>query len=117
MAVETLRGIKEIGGFAVVEMDSDTRQGVTDQDYVVIDHADKTIRFKIQNGPTGEVGINGCQVDTLIHTALMIVEGLDARFPCEENKAAILHLRKATAFLNARTADRQERGVEGKNQS
>lgn len=117
MALETLAGIKTIDGFEVVEMDASSRQGIGPVDFVVIDHVDNSVRFRIQNGPIGEVGENGCQVDTLVEAVRLIVKGLNAKFPCRENSLAITKLEEAGHWLQARHRDRIRRGVEGTNQS
>ncbi|NBK25836.1 MAG: hypothetical protein EOM68_27960 [Spirochaetia bacterium] len=83
----------------------------------MINHEANTISFRIQNGPIKEVGVNGCQVDTLIHAAKKILEGLDAKFPSEYNKLAINKLDMALCHLAERTRDREVRGVEGTNQA
>ncbi|HNX38817.1 MAG TPA: hypothetical protein PKI15_10705 [Candidatus Cloacimonadota bacterium] len=67
MALETLKGIKEIGGY----------------------------------------------VDTLIHAAKLILEGLNAKFPSEYNEMAINKLDMAIRHLEQRTKDREARNVEG----
>ncbi|MCK5612949.1 hypothetical protein KAR91_64340 [Candidatus Pacearchaeota archaeon] len=71
--------------------------------------------FKIQNGPIGEVGYNGCQVDELIAVARIIVAGLNKKFPCRENSCAITKLDEALMWLETRTKDRISRKVEGHN--
>lgn len=40
---------------------------------------------------------------------------LNGKFPCRENAIAITHIETALLWLNKRTADRLNRGVEGKN--
>jgi hypothetical protein len=72
-----------------------------------------TISFKIQNGPIKEVGVNGCQVDTLIETAILIISGFNDKFPCEENTKAINCLMRASQFLEERKINREKRNVEG----
>jgi len=76
-----------------------------------------SLSFTIQNGPIKEAGVNGCQVDTLIHAARAIIDGLNKKFPCRENACAITKLDEALHWLEARTRDRTERGVEGKNKA
>ena len=115
MALETLAGIKMIDGFGVVEQSESTQQSISERDYIVVDHTDNSIRFRIQNGPIGEKGINGCQVDTMIETALLIVRGLNHNFPCRENSLTITKLEESLHWLRARKADRVKRDVEGKN--
>jgi hypothetical protein len=109
VALETLKGRKKIGGFDVgIEGDALGK-------YVIINHETNTISFKIQNGPIKEVGVNGCQVDTIIEAEKLIIEGLNENFPCRENSLAITKLEEALMWSNKRRQDREKRGVEGFN--
>ena len=111
MALETLKDVKEIGGFEVTG-------GVSNFSALrpVFVYPDKNqICFQIQNGPIKEVGINGCQVDTVIEAAKLIIEGLNSKFRCRENAMAITKLDEALMWLKARTDKRKSLGVEGKN--
>ncbi len=131
MALETLKGISKIDGFDVVVMD-ELREKFPDKfnesgamDYkwfekdirpnhfVYVRHDVGSISFTIQNGPIKDVGVNGCQVNTIIAAAKAIIEGLNAKFPCRENACAITKLDEALLWLDARTKNRVERGVEG----
>lgn len=116
MALETLKGVKEIGGFKVTHgPEEDTAidaAGIEDHP-IAISHDYNTIWFRIQKGPIKERGINGCQVDTLIHAARDIITKLDAKFPSKYNSAAMWALSEAIAHLEQRTKDREARGVEG----
>lgn len=121
MALETLKDVKEIGGFAVAHVCED--MGISIPAYlsdvskpVVIDTDLNIIAFRIQNGPAKEVGVNGCQVDTLIHAARAIIVGLNKKFPCNENDLAIDRLTDAIEWLETRTKNRLARQVEGTNQ-
>ena len=131
MALETLKGVTKIGGFNVVVMD-DLRalhpekfnesgamdykwfeKDIRPHNFVYVRHDVNSLSFTIQNGPVKENGVNGCQVDTVIAAAKTILEGLNAKFPCRENACAITKLDEAVQWLNARTKNREERGVEG----
>lgn len=109
MALETLAGLESIGGVAVkrVEWNQPT------DNHIEINDKDNAITFKIQDGPIGEVGVNGCQVDTLIETARTMIAGLNQKFPCRENSCAITKLDEALHWLWARKHDREKRNVEG----
>lgn len=106
MALETLAGVESIGGYKVTR----TGQG---NDFIGIMDDDNAIAFKLQKGPIKEVGVNGCQVDTMIEAAKLIIEGLNKKFPCRENYLAIAKLEGALLWLYARTEGREARGVEG----
>lgn len=112
MALETLKDVKEIGGFeaAHVELlatEEDLRK------YVIVNHGMNFIGFWLQKGPIKEVGITGCQVETLIDAAKLIIEGFNKKYPCIENVTAILKLDSALDALAARKKNREARGVEG----
>lgn len=86
------------------------------------------IEIRWQNGPLAVDGErrppNGAFVDGVIEAAidrLRFYQGEGhygehegaGRFRCRENALAITHLEEALHWLNHRTADREERGVEG----
>lgn len=134
MALETLKGVEKIGGFNVVVMDELRAQypdkfnesgsmdykwfekDIRPTNYVYVRHDVNSLSFTIQNGPIKEVGTNGCQVDTVIEAAKIILEGLNKKFPCRENACAITKLDEALHWLDARKRDRQTRFVEGTSQ-
>lgn len=135
MALETLSGVTEIGGFSVVVMD-DLRKlnpskfnesGAMDytwfekdirpNNFVYVRHDVNSLTFTMQNGPVKEKGINGCQVDTVIEAAKLIIEGLNKNFPCRENAMAITKLDEALMWLRKRKEDREKRDVEGLNKA
>lgn len=135
MALETLNGVEEIGGFKIVVMD-DLREKNPEMfrpDGSMIYHLfDEKIRpfnfiylrkdvnslsFNLQRGPIKEVGVNGCQVDTVIEAAKVIIEGLNKQFPCRENSVAITKLDEALMWLDKRKKDREKRNVEGTSQA
>lgn len=135
MALETLKGISEIGGFKVVVMD-DLREkfpekfnesGAMDykwfeaeirpHNFIYVRNDVNSLSFTIQNGPIKEHGVNGCQVDTVISTAKVILEQLNGKFPCRENSMAITKLDECLMWLEARKQNRVRRGVEGTSQA
>lgn len=75
------------------------------------------ITFTIQNDPIKEVGVNGCQLDALIVMARDMIAYLNAKFPCRENSITITKLEEALMWQEARTKNREARGVEGTNQA
>jgi len=131
MALETLKGVKEVGGFDVVVMD-DLREkfpekfnesgsmdykwfeaDIRPKNFIYVRNDKNSLSFTIQKGSIKEVGVNGCQVDTVIETAKVIIEGLNKQFPCRENSLAITKLEEALMWLDRRKKDRVKRGVEG----
>lgn len=135
MALETLKDITEIGGFSVVDMgklkelnpemfnESGSmnykifEEKIRPFNYIYVWHDINSLSFTIQNGPVNENGMNGCQIDTVIETAKIIIEGLNKKFPCRENSMAITKLDESLMWLNKRKIDRQKRQVEGKNEN
>jgi hypothetical protein len=131
MALETLKGVEKIDGFNVVVMD-ELREKFPDKfnesgamdwqwfekdirpnHFIYVRNDKNSLSFTIQNGPVKEVGVNGCQVNTIIAATKVILEGLNAKFPCRENSMAITKLDECLLWLEKRTNDREARGVEG----
>lgn len=75
------------------------------------------LKFTLQSDPVGDVGVNGCQVTDIIDFARQMLISLNDSFPCEENKDSIKCLSDALYHQDERTADRTERGVEGKHEA
>lgn len=131
MALETLKDVKEIGGFKVIDMNAikETNPEMFRPDgsmiyhlfdeqirpfnFIYVRHDVNSLSFNIQNGPVKENGVNGCQVDTIIEAAKAILEGLNKEFPCRENATAITKLDEALLWLLKRKLDREKRNVEG----
>lgn len=68
-----------------------------------------------QSGPIGEHGVNGATNEAVIEGVIMRLRVLNDLMPCRENSLAITKLEESLHWLNARTADRRARGVEGSN--
>jgi len=194
MALETLKGIKEIGGYPVIVMDElrekypykFNESGSMDYkwfeaeirptNFIYVRHDVNSISFTIQSCPIKDVkiksmeqdfmyylaqinspengapegwdsealhahakkciaensqdwidfndkygkdytGVNGCQVDTLIEAAKIILMGLNEKFPSVYNDNAINKLEMALYWLQQRTIDREQRCVEGTSQA
>jgi arginine/lysine/ornithine decarboxylase len=131
MALETLKDIKEIDGFKVIVMDELREQypekfnesGAMDykwfekdirpNNFIYVRNDKNSLSSTIQDGPIKENGINGCQVQTIIESAKVIIEGLNKKFPCRENAMVITKLDEALMWSKKRTEDRQKRKVEG----
>ena len=86
--------------------------------YAITDATNVTLvqgTLNFQNGPIKEVGVNGIQNEPVIAILIDRLRFLDAAFPSDFNKNAIMHLEEALKSLQARTANRISRGVEGLN--
>lgn len=134
MALETLKGVKQIGGFKVVDMNAikeekpemfrpdgsmiyhifDTE--IRPFNFIYVRHDVNSISFNLQNGPVKENGVNGCQVVTMIEAAKLIIEKLNEKYPCSENVFTIDCLNAAILWQEERTKDREKRNVEGTDQ-
>ena len=73
------------------------------------------ISFTIQSDPISEVGVNGLQAFDLLVFVKDLFKSLNAVFPCRENSLTITKLEEAIHWQEARTKDRENRGVEGYN--
>ena len=71
-----------------------------------------TVNF--QRGGVATNGVNGVTNKALLAILIHRTEFLDSKFICDENKWAIGWMKKALMSLEARTARRITRGVEGK---
>lgn len=72
--------------------------------------------IEFQKGPIQEVGINGLTERDLLEILKNRLENFQAsEYRSDYNEHALKHIRQAIEALDARTADRTERGVEGTN--
>jgi hypothetical protein len=104
------------------------RQPITEQHHVD-EHGNpaggttsgRGISIEWQNGPLAVDGVrrepNGAFVEGVIAAALGRLQHYQAsRFKCRENALAITKLEEALHWLESRTKDREQRGVEGTHQ-
>lgn len=131
MALETLKFVDKINGEAIVHMDllreqypeRFTETGAMDHkwfeetirpnSFIYVRHDKNSLSFTLQNGPIKENGKNGCQVTDIVAVAKHIIEKLNEKFPCDENRETINHLHIALEWQKLRTKDRLNRDVEG----
>lgn len=71
------------------------------------------IRIKLQDGPVGEVGVNGAQIDEVIAWCAVVLERLHDELPDMHTSMSAWHLGQALYQLGARKVERTVRGVEG----
>lgn len=75
----------------------------------------KELDLDFQNGPIGEVGVNGITEEVLLAILIDRLRGFQAGpFACPENAAALDCMESALRWLAQRTRRRVQRGVEGK---
>lgn len=77
----------------------------------------KTITVEFQNGAVKEHGVNGVTNEALLAILIHRTQVLNERFPCRENSIAITKMQEALMWFDKRTADREARGVEGREQA
>lgn len=133
MALKTLKNVHSIGGFTVVNMEELKRdhpeqfnkesgqmnyawyeKEIRPSNFITVRDDVNSLTFTLQNGPVKEKGINGCQVVTILETAQLIIERLNAEFPSDYNVNTLSALKSAIHWQHQRTIDREKRGVEGK---
>ena len=112
MSLETLKGIKNIGGFRIFHGGSWPLHATTP---IGINYEDNIISFKLQNGP--KHGVEGCQVDTIIDAVAYIITGLNHKLKDPHNNECIHHLQRAVRSLEKIKTKREIRGVEGTSQA
>ena len=76
------------------------------------DHPNTLLSF--QNGPIGEVGVNGITHEVLLAVLIDRMRSFQAGpYACRENAVALTKMEEAQMWLLQRTKNRMDRGVEG----
>ncbi len=106
--------------FTKVEALDDPGAGGAYHNYLVTRKEESSVtrsefaHVSFQNGPIGENGVNGCHQEDLIAIVIHRLQCFQSGdFRCRENALALTKLEEAMHWLNSRTQDRQNRGVEG----
>ncbi len=89
------------------------KSSVVVSEYIDVQGSD--VILSIQDGPIGSVGVNGIQVTDMLEYVKEVYKSLNNAFPCRENSLTITKIEEAIHWQDARTKDRESRGVEGKN--
>lgn len=115
MALSTLVGVEAVNGHKVAHSNAEGvfQDANTQSHHIAINYQHNILAFKFQHGTVLEEGVNGCQIVDAIATLKIMLEQFQARVPSVYNETTIAHLQSAIDAQNARTADRQARGVEG----
>jgi hypothetical protein len=74
------------------------------------------VEIQWQDGVIGDVGINGTQVENVLAVCVARLEYLRTLKSDRYTSLAITKVEEAIHWLNARTANREARGVEGTNE-
>lgn len=77
----------------------------------------EVMSIEFQKGPVGPNGTNGLTNEALLMILIDRTEALNDMFPCVQNRHAIHHMKMALELFEARTKERQNRGVEGQNKA
>ena len=92
-----------------------TQQETMDGSPSVIDR--RYIHIEFQRGPLDINDVNGTTIEEVAGVLIARLRGFQrGPFKCDENEQAILAFKDAIGFLEVRTRNRQEQGVEGKNE-
>ena len=84
---------------------------------ICIDHDKDMISFKMLTKPASEGGnLDLCQWSDLVLMGLVQLKYLNNKFPCRENALTITKLEEALMWNEARTRNRINRNVEGKDE-
>lgn len=79
-----------------------------------IDSVSNLAEICFQKGAIQEHEVNGIQIEDLLVICIDRLEGFQSgEFQCLENATALINIETALLWLNRRTFDRRERGVEG----
>lgn len=128
MTIATLQGLKEINGKKIMTNDERPLDADGNVDWeafdkmreefpICIDHENDMISFKMLTKPESEGGnLKLCQLTEPAAIALEMLQVLNNAYPCRHNFFSILKLEEFLMWQKARTEDRQDRGVEGKNE-
>lgn len=106
-------------GYRSVERRGVPTAGGAHAEYVVMNQEDQYLLGKVnfQSNTVNDVGVEGWTNEALIAVAIDRLEGFQSGdFPNEYNEGALEALKLAKGILDRRTADRIQRGVEGKHE-
>lgn len=70
----------------------------------------EVVFYKLNEDGTFE---HGTTLEEMLHVSIERLQELNERFSCRENALAITKMQEALMWLNERTRNRKERGVEG----
>lgn len=97
LALEKLRGVPA----------DDFTQKIDDQE---------VLHVKFQTGGTADNPRNGVFIEDLLILAYLKLSSYQDKFPCRENALALTKIEESLQWLTARKADREARGVYGKDE-
>jgi hypothetical protein len=109
--------IVEIGTrkHTVVSVLDEPGQGNACHEYAIHDAKGHILgRVSFQNGPIGDVGVNGVHNEDLLAIVAHRLQGFQSGpYSCRENSLALTKIQEGLHWLRHRTDARESRGVEG----
>lgn len=105
---------KEYNG--IKELAIARQRGVPADEYTEGINGNEVLKVKFQTGGTATTERNGVFIEDLIILTILKLESYQAQFPCRENALAITKLEESLQWLTSRKADREARGVYGKDE-
>lgn len=101
----------------VIQLAQERLRGVPADDFTIKGlNGEEILHVKFQTGGTATNELNGIFIEDLIIVATLKLESYNKMFPCRENSIAITKLEESLQWLTARKADREARGVYGKDE-
>ena len=118
-----MRILDMTSGYAEVRVLDEKGQGNANHEYKIYKTkkddkglSDGLCLVSFQNGPIKEFGVNGVTDEDLLAIVVDRLRGFQSGdFACGANQHALAHVENAFTALMNRTAERENRGVEGTN--
>jgi len=103
-------------GITITAIDEAGAGGANHQYKVALPNGTVLVQINFQNGPIGEVGLNGLTHEILLAICADRLRSFqEGDFRCRENALALTKIEEAMNWFHFRTRNRIRRGVEGKN--
>lgn len=101
-----------------IEVTDEPGSGGANHDYVISvlgsPEGRSATLLRFQNGPINEVGVNGITQEVLLAIVRDRLQCFQkGEYACRENALALTKIEEAIHWLNHRTRERMDRGVEG----
>ena len=106
-----VNGLNEALDIAVLD---EPGQGNACHKYQIANDGEVECYIEFQNGPIGDVGVNGISNESLLAVVEDRLHGFQSGpYACRDNAVALTKIQEAMMWLQKRTRDRLARGVEG----
>lgn len=91
-------------------------RGVPADEYTESIDGKEVLKIKFQTGGTADNPRNGVFIEDLLIVAHLKLSSYNEKFPCRENSLALTKIEESLQWLTSRKADREARGVYGKDE-